>query len=198
MPALPAVTNFSAPPGARPSAGRGSVETGTCPTPHPFAEMLPAMFHEDEFVLRLVGGLDDVLAPALVAMDCLWSYLDPLLAPADFLGWLAGWVGLATDRSWSVEQRRALVLQAAELYRWQGTARGLTTHVQLRAAEAEIVDPGGVAWSQTPLGDLPGQADGEIVVRVPASGASTADPAELEAIVAAAKPAHIPHRVEIV
>jgi len=195
----PAVSSFDATLVARAPVGRGSVEAGQCPTPHPLSELLPAMFHEDEFVLRLVAGLDDLLAPALVEMDCLWSFLDPRLTPPDFLNWLAGWVGLASDRGWSVERRRALLLQAAELYRWQGTARGLSTHVQLSTGvEAEIVDPGGVAWSETPLGSLPGTAGGEIVVRVTASGVSAADLAELETIVAAAKPAHVSHRVAIV
>jgi phage tail-like protein len=161
--------------------------------------MLPAMFHDDEFVLRYVAGLDDVLAPALVAMDCLWTYIDPAIAPVDFLSWLAGWVGLAADQGWSEERRRALVLQAAELYRWQGTAIGLSTHVRLcTGLEPEIVDPGGVTWSETPLGSLPGAAGGEIVVRVPSSGASAADLAELDAIVTSAKPAHIRHRIEVV
>jgi phage tail-like protein len=155
------------------------------------------MFHDDPFVLRYVAGLDDVLAPVLVALDCLWAYFDPRLTPPDFLSWLAGWVGVAADQGWSHDRRRALVMQAAELYRWQGTAVGLSAHIRLSTGtEPEIADPGGVSWSQTPLGPLPGEDGGEIVVRVPA--ATVGEIAELEAILEAAKPAHIRHRIEVV
>ncbi|MGO8877141.1 MAG: phage tail protein [Acidimicrobiales bacterium] len=198
MPAHGSASGSAATLVARPPAGRGGVEAGSCPTPHALSELLPAMFHEDDFALRLVAALDDVLAPALVALDCLWCYLDPRLAPEDFLAWLAGWVGMGTERGWSVERQRALVRQAVELYRWQGTAHGLSAHVALcTGVEVEIIDPGGVAWSETPLGSLPGTAGGAIVVRVTASGMSDSDLGELETIVAAAKPAHVSHRVEI-
>lgn len=157
------------------------------------------MFHDDDLVLRLVAGLDDVLAPALVAMDCLWTYIDPRLAPTDFLDWLTGWVGLAADLGWSEDRTRALVMQAVELYRWQGTARGLAAHLALcTGSEPEIVDPGGVSVSESPLGTMPGDGGDEVIVRVRATGDGGVDLAELEAIVEAAKPAHLRHRVEIV
>jgi len=178
---------------------RAGVPSGTCPSPHPFSDMLPAMFHEDDLVLAFVAGLDDVLVPALVLLDCLSAYIDPVLAPVDFLAWLAGWVGLSLDQRWPATRRRALVRQATELYRWQGTARGLSAHVELcTGAGPEIVDPGGVAWSQTPRAPLPGRSGAEIVVRVREADAAGTDASELAAIVAAASPANIAHRVEIV
>ncbi|MGV9897114.1 hypothetical protein ACWDVV_23095, partial [Streptomyces tendae] len=49
--------------------------------------MLPAVFADDDLALRFVGGLDDVLAPILNVLDCLDTYFDPALTPADFAQW---------------------------------------------------------------------------------------------------------------
>ena len=62
--------------------------------------MLPAMFHDDDLSQRLCGGLDDVIAPVPATLDSFWAYLDPALAPVDFVEWLAGWVGLELDQTW--------------------------------------------------------------------------------------------------
>src|SRR4029453_7641000 len=63
-------------------------------TPPPIGEHLPALFQEDEFAQRFVGALDEVLAPVFAVLDCLDAYLDPWLAPPDFVDWLADWVAL--------------------------------------------------------------------------------------------------------
>ncbi len=52
-----------------------------------------------------------------------------------------------------------------------------------------------MSWSQTPLGALPGEEGGEIVVRV--GGADAARLNEVEEIVRMSKPAHVRHRVEV-
>ncbi|MDQ1374536.1 MAG: hypothetical protein QOJ09_1874, partial [Actinomycetota bacterium] len=85
--------------------------------------MLPALYQDDDFALRFTAGLDDVAAPALAVLDNLTAYFDPLLAPSDFLPWLAGWVGIALDENWPEARQRALVARAGELYRSRGTAK---------------------------------------------------------------------------
>jgi phage tail-like protein len=168
-------------------------------TPHPLADLLPALFQEDGFSLRLCAALDDVLVPALVDLDCLESYFDPALTPPDFLDWLAGWVGLSLDQNWSDSQRRALVAKAGELYRWQGTLRGLVEHLRLYAGVEPVVDDsGGSSWSAVPGGVVPGRAEPEIHVRVVVEADSAITERQLEAIVVACKPAHVRHRIEIV
>ena len=56
---------------------------------HPLGWLLPAMYQEDEFAQRFTGALDTVLAPLVTALDNLDAYVDPALAPPDFLEWLA-------------------------------------------------------------------------------------------------------------
>ena len=87
--------------------------------------MLPSMFHEDELVQRWCAGLDDVVAPIPSTLDNFAAYLDPRLAPLDFVEWLAVWVGLELDQTWTVERRRELVASAYAIHDARGTARGL-------------------------------------------------------------------------
>lgn len=79
----------------KPASQRGSVDG--LGSSLPIASMLPAVFADDDLALRFVAGLDDVLAPILNVLDCLDTYFDPALTPADFAQWLGTWVGAETD-----------------------------------------------------------------------------------------------------
>ncbi len=179
--------------------GHGRAAVGSLVSPLPLGRFLPALYQEDDFAQRWTSGLDDVLAPIFSSLDNFDAYLDPGLTPADFLDWLATWMGLVADETWPVERRRAFVSSASDLYRMRGTARGLAAHVQIfSGGEVEIVEHGGCAWSQTNGAALPGAAGFDMVVRVQVADPSTLDAARLDALVAAAKPAHLTHRVEVV
>jgi phage tail-like protein len=175
---------------------------GTVPeldTPYPLSGLLPAMYQEDEFAVGLCDGLDEVLAPVLATLKCLEFYFDPAITPLDFVDWLAGWVAVSLDQNWPEARQRALVARAGDLYRWQGTTRGIAEHVALYAGVVpEVVDSGGAVWSPAPGGPLPGRAAPEVIVRVRAEDPGAIDLQQLDAIVAAAKPAHVAHRVEII
>lgn len=168
-------------------------------TPAPFGLALPGLYQEDDFTQRFVSAFDPVLAPVFSTIDNFPAYLDPALTPDDFLDWLAGWVGVLLDETWPIERRRAFVAVAAELYRTRGTVEGLAAHVRIfTAGEVEVVDSGGSAWSPTAGAAAPGKPDFTLVVRVTPPAKGKVDPARLEALVAAAKPAHVVHSVEIV
>src|SRR5215468_4745376 len=98
-------------------------------SPHPLREQLPAVYLDDDFTVRFTYAFDEVLAPLFATLDCLSAYLDPRLAPDDFVTWLAGWVAFPVDEGWTLAQRRELVARAVELHRWRGTPRGLVAHV---------------------------------------------------------------------
>ena len=175
---------------------------GTIPeleTAYPLRALLPAMYQEDGFAVGLCDGLDEVLAPVLATLTCLDSYFDPALAPLDFLDWLAGWVAVSLDQNWPEPRQRALVARAGDLYRWQGTRRGIAEHVALYSGIVpELEDSGGAVWSPAPGGPLPGRAEPQVIVRVRVEDPASIDVQHLDAIVAAAKPAHVAHRVEII
>ncbi|MCR6487831.1 phage tail protein I [Amycolatopsis sp. OK19-0408] len=163
-------------------------------TPSPLGATLPAVFQDDAVVMLLADALDQVLAPVFAVLDCLPGYLDPALAPDDFLAWLAGWVGTELDPAWPAARRRAVVAAAAGLHRVRGTVAGLRAHLETATGgRVEITDSGGTAWSPTPTGPAEERAP-ELTVVV--TGGSL-DAAAVDALVAAAKPAHVRHHVEV-
>ncbi len=167
--------------------------------PHPLGESLPALYHEDSFTQRLTGALDEVMAPVYASLDGLGAYLDPALAPDDFLDWLASWVGVALDETWPIERRRQLVADAAGLYRSRGTVAGLAAQVTVyTGGEVTVEDNGGAAWSKQAGGAIPGKAAPLLRVRVSVDQPDSISLARLEAVVATAKPAHVPHTIEVV
>jgi len=179
---------------------RGTVEE--LATPHPLGHLLPTLYHDNDIAQRFTAALDIVLAPVLATLDSSHAYVDPLLAPLDFVEWLAEWVGVELDASWPEARRRALVARAADLFAWRGTVRGVSEAVAIYTGVVpEIVESGATAWTGAPppSGELPGFAAGELVVRVRIApgDADVIDPVRLDRLVAAAKPAHIAHRVEV-
>jgi phage tail-like protein len=163
------------------------------PTAQPIGQALPAVYQEYEFVQQLTGALDEVLAPVLLTLDCFAAYIDPHLAPEDFLDWLAGWVAYPLDDTWTLPQRRALVAEAVQLHRWRGTRRGLAKHVELlTGGTVEVVDNGGCGWSPRPGGAPPGSPVPYIEVTVRARGDAPIDPVRLRTLIVDSLPAHVP------
>jgi phage tail-like protein len=168
-------------------------------SPHPLGSTLPPIYLEDSLTQRITAGLDEVLAPVLNVLDNLDAYLDPALAPSDFYEWLAGWVGVVLDESWSPDRQRALIRQAAKLYALRGTARGLAAHVALFVeGEVEIEETGAATWSAVPGAAVPGNAVPHLKVRVRAADPGKVDVRRLEAVISSSKPADVPHDIEVI
>jgi phage tail-like protein len=175
---------------------RGLVEG--LPTAHPLGREVPGALQEDDFCQRMLGALDEVVAPIYCALDCWDSYLDPTLAPEDFVEWLAAWVGIEVDETWTIPRRRRLIQDAAMLYRIRGTAAGLAAHVSLYAGVApEIEDSGGCTWSQTTGAPLSGSAQPRLTVRLTVDDPLAAKWSTVNRIVGASCPAHVPYQVEV-
>ncbi|OKJ38996.1 MULTISPECIES: phage tail protein [unclassified Streptomyces] len=165
---------------------------------YPIGGMLPALYADDDLAQRFTAGLDTVLAPVLSTLDNLPAYFDPALAPADFLPWLASWVGADLDPEPPLELRRAVVARAVELHRWRGTRRGLIEQLRLCfGVHSDIRDGGGVAWSSEPGAALPPAPTGELLVRVWAPHGGQVDANRVLDVVAASCPVHLTCRVEI-
>lgn len=197
---------------------RGLIEGLENPTP--LLRSLPAIYHEDMFAERLTWAFDEMLAPVVSTLDNLDAYIDPGVSPHDVLAWLATWVGFPIGETWPEAFARELVARAVDLYCWRGTARGVRELVAAyTGVEPEIVETGGVSWSTTPGTSAPGRGparrtrgrskkkpDSEtkddvgphLLVRVRARGSGGVDSRHLEALIAAAKPAHVPHTLEVI
>ena len=168
-------------------------------SPPPLGESLPALYQEDDFTQRFVSAFDAALAPIFAALDNFPAYLDPWLAPEDFLEWLGGGFGIVLDESWSPARRRALVSRAFEFYRMRGTASGLKEQVEvLTGGAVDLHETGGVSSSTTAGAALPGSPNFALLVRVTLDDPAAINLTRLDALVMAAKPAHVTHKVEIV
>ncbi|MBK3534363.1 phage tail protein [Streptomyces sp. MBT67] len=172
------------------------------PSRYPIGELLPALYADDDLAQRFTAGLDTVLAPVLSTLDNLPAYVDPALAPADFLPWLASWVGVEADPAWPVELRRAVVARAVELHRWRGTRRGLVERLRLVCGvHAEVRDGGGATWSAEPGAALPPPPTGELLVRVwpvrADDGVDAVDAHRVLEVATASCPVHLTCRVEV-
>lgn len=182
-------------------AGVVPLNRGTVPglgMPYPIVTTLPAVYQEDPFTVRFLAGLDDVLAVIVATLDNIDAYLDPALAPEDFLAWLASWTGVSLDENWPVELRRALVASAVVNHRGRGTAAALRAQLELVAqGEVELVDSGGVAVSRSPGADLPGEPVPRLLVRVTAADPAAVPVDAVDSLVKANKPAHVAHWVEV-
>jgi phage tail-like protein len=160
--------------------------------------LLPPPLQEDPLAVALTTALDDVLSPVMSVLDCLPAYLDPQLTPPDFLTWLASWVGAQVPEDWPPARGRDAVARAVELSQARGTVAGLRAYVEVVAgARAEVVDSGGVEWSQAPTDDSATPHTPEFTVRVHAD-LGTVDVDRLAQLLSRAKPAHVAHAVEIV
>lgn len=174
---------------------------GTVPglqTAHPLVDLLPGLLASDDFAQRFTAGLDEVLAPVFLALDCFDSYLDPKLAPPDFVAWLADWVAAELDDTWSDQRRRAVVAAGLRMHRRRGTVHGLKEHVQLATGlRIEIEESGGASWSPEPGSRPPGHATPGLTVRLRIADPGSVDHARLNRAVREACPAHVPFRIEV-
>jgi len=167
-------------------------------TPSPLGPRLPGIYQDTEedgrpnLGQRFLSALDDVLAPVFLAAESLPAYLDPALAPEDFLDWLGGWLGLVLDERWSLDRRRELVARAAALYQLRGTVEGVAQHVEAFAGvRPDVTESGGVSWSTTAEAPLPGTGEPRLTVRMPIGAGDVIDLERLRALVDSIKPAHV-------
>jgi phage tail-like protein len=172
------------------------------PITQPLIQRLPSLYQDGMFLEQFTAGLDVVLAPIIATLDCLDAYVDPEVAPPDFVGWLGDWVGLRLDEDWTVERRRRLVAAAAELFAARGTGHGLADEIELyTGGAAEIQDPGRVWTSALPTGDEERRnrrsADRTVRVTVDVTNAGDVNWPALQALIRDAVPAHLPVEIEL-
>ncbi|HEX3044013.1 MAG TPA: phage tail protein [Bacillota bacterium] len=97
---------------------------------------------------KILSGIDDdrkvdgqPLPGIEQVLDVIYEYFDPLETPAEFLTWLAGWVGLTLQEGegWDEGKKRRLIAQIVPLYKKRGTLEGLKEYLQLYFNEGEGV-----------------------------------------------------------
>ncbi len=176
---------------------RGMVPGLICPAP--LAQRLPGVLQDDDFLVRFVGAFDDGYAPIHATLDSLAAYFDPNLAPEDFLGWLAMWVGVELDDAWSTADRRRIITDAARLHRQRGTVAGIQAALeQALGAQVAVSDTGACDWSQKPGADPGGTAPPAVTVTVTVPDPAAVDVRRVEALLEDVCPAHVARQYKVV
>lgn len=176
---------------------RGTV--GGLASPQPLIETMPSLYRTDYLAELLCGSFDEVLAPIFATLDCLPAYLDPRTVPEDMLDWLASWIGLNVGGHDDPARKRERIITGAALLPWRGTARSVREAVVAAFnCRTEVIESGDATFSTEPNSEPGGRSRPILVVRVITSSDGDVDRRSLDELVDAVKPAHIPHRIEII
>jgi phage tail-like protein len=110
---------------------------------HDYLRRLPRTFSRDEgaasFLRRYLAIFEGFLGEVDARGAERAALLDPRAAPEEVLPWLASFLGLALDGRWSVEQKRTLIAEIADLWRARGTVRGLARMLEIYLGVAPAV-----------------------------------------------------------
>jgi phage tail-like protein len=125
---------------------------------------LPSLYQGEDFGMRFVGALEEVLDPIVAVLDALPAHFNPGHAPPDILALLAAWVGVDLDESQDIRHQRELVRRSAELGRRRGTVKGLELALELHFPDVplRVEDNGRVFWAGGP--EAPGNSPASFVV----------------------------------
>lgn len=106
-------------------------------------EYLPAVYREDAgsawFLDRYLANVEGTFTGVEERIAAAQVLFDTRTVPPEFLEWLAGWMGAATDAAWSEEKKRFFLAHAMEMFAGRGTRQGMIR--ALRLALDECVDP---------------------------------------------------------
>ena len=169
-----------------------------------YLEYVPSIYSEGDFMGRFLMIFERVLDPIEGVLDNIASYLDPATAPPELLSWLASWVNLVLDDSWSLERRRQLVKSAVELYQWRGTHRGLREYLRVYTGIVPSIkeDYGSITLdNSTRLGwnfILGGGRPYTFDVILELEDLSTVDEERVRSIIESQKPAHAGYTLQII
>jgi phage tail-like protein len=127
-----------------------------------YLSYLPAIYREDPlkraFLQDFLALYESFFDDTEQRIRGLNSLFDTKSAPAEFLGWLAGWLALDLDEHWTEEKKRTAIATVFDLYSRRGTATGLRAALRFfLGIEAQIEEP--ILYSS--WWALPADSDGE-------------------------------------
>lgn len=109
-----------------------------------YLNYLPAIYRNDaacgDFLLRLLSLFESVNQDVETEIGSLPKLFDPLATPKEFLPWLAEWLDLELDESWSEEKQRQILREIFRLYARRGTPAGLRRMLKLFAGINAVID----------------------------------------------------------
>jgi phage tail-like protein len=159
-----------------------------------YLRYLPTMFIDPDgsdrddsrdFLGRFLLILESIWEPLERRQDHLSMYFDPKTCPPTFLPWMASWFDLAVGAHWPEGRIRSMLGQVMDLYRWRGTAYGMSQLIEV--------------WTGLPPEIEESQTEPfvfNVRLRLPSGG--DVDRTLVEDLLRANKPAHAGFVLEIV
>jgi phage tail-like protein len=90
-----------------------------------YLRYLPAIYSQDpasrDFLERFLSIFESIFSRIETATANIVRYFDPRVVTGDFLRWLAQWLAIVVDDTWTDDQLRTLLLRAPDLFRERGT-----------------------------------------------------------------------------
>jgi phage tail-like protein len=102
---------------------------------------LPVIFHENDFLTRFLQIFEAIWEPLEQRQDHIAMFFSPRTCPASWLPWYASWFDLKLESHLPEARVRALLAETIDIYRWRGTAYGLTRVIEVTLGlHAEITE----------------------------------------------------------
>jgi len=169
-----------------------------------YLEYLPGIYRDDKFMGQYLNIFEDIMRPLENQIDNLSWYFDPVMTPESLVPWLASWLSLVPDASWTNKKWRELVKSAAILYRLRGTRRGLSEYLRIYTGSIPEISeyiPGMTLDKDTQLGINTrlgsAGAGNSFTVTLELEDNSNVDIETVRAIIDSQKPAHTVYTLQI-
>jgi phage tail-like protein len=98
-------------------------------------EYLPVVYQEDKtsasFLERFLANAEGLYTVLEGKIEQAQTLFDINTTAAEYLNWLAGWIGAVLDPAWDEERRRFFLSHAMELFNQRGTLTGLIRAIRL-------------------------------------------------------------------
>lgn len=151
-----------------------------------YLRYLPAIYREDAesaaFLERFLSVFESEFVDLEEEIEGIGRFLGARGVPSPYLSWLARWLAVETDETWSDAARCELLSQAPELYRKRGTREGLLGIVGIYLGREEFYarapNVAGIERPATDGGSPFGFDGGGPIEARPARAATTADTVE--------------------
>jgi phage tail-like protein len=107
---------------------------------------LPSIYQSNDiksggFLKRYLWIIQSIIAGINGKLDNIDRYFNPLEAPGDFYKWIATWFSVNLEYDIPEYKMRLLVKEAVKLYRWRGTALGISKYLEIvTGVKPEIID----------------------------------------------------------